>query len=721
MNQVRLISQITKTTLFLYLFCVFSTPTLAYENQLLQTSSNIWQYNTQSLSSFLDFIFKGRGGDPSSADLISTTLNEYEISELDKLYKENHTQLTQNLEKPIFKILDGDTQTTELSEKIEETKKNADGLFSSVQNLKSRILILQNKWPELSVEEIKSELTSLSSIFNQDLGGKGSNILTATSWLKNSWDSPILLNLSDKTQATQSQIDNLLNDVLTNGKISNPYVLEPIISHINELDQLIGTPLSESIDPNLYGFIRKTQEQLNNFERLSADGILILSESKSHPSKNQSAAIENLRSKILSSNLVPSANVFFSANTESTTNQVLELLALIDTNKVLLGNQTGQVISNVWLEEGSIIFRLVAVNTSRTQIHEKVLKLLLPSELKKEQVMSSSPEIIINHDSTENALVATADVILAPLESRTFFVEVKDVWNFNPVEIAGLKEQLKSLVDALRNTSGSTTAMATEKDINTILNKIELRQREAITPETRISSYRELVIEINSVEQKISSLKTLLMQSQSTGMVAGLTSGFRATSIKGLLLFLITSIVFFTLYTRALKTDFRNGNHRALQVGESLNFTKSHHSLTTRRRSGSGINWTIRVVIITLLSAGIGSLITSMAIKVRKIKAVNISQATISQSESSPIKEKQVLGSTSDSKPTPKKYPYEASVTPSKSDDIPVRSSPSISSPQISSIEHQTPITIFKKTGQWVQIMDNQNNGWWVNEGFVSQ
>jgi hypothetical protein len=57
-------------------------------------------------------------------------------------------------------------------------------------------------------------------------------------------------------------------------------------------------------------------------------------------------------------------------------------MAIVDTNKLLLAANTGQTVKNIWLEEGSIVFRSVAINPSHTISQKVAVKYYLPTELK---------------------------------------------------------------------------------------------------------------------------------------------------------------------------------------------------------------------------------------------------------------------------------------------------------------------------------------------------
>ena len=640
--------------------------------------------------------------------LYSVTLSDTE--EINNIIAQNKLRLENLNSKPVFRLLDEGSNTLKLSDKLDQTKVAAANIYSGIQNLKNRILLLAIKWPDISDSEVKSELTSLSSIFTQDTNQKNSSLASTTEWLKSSWDNPTITNLMDEAQTAQSQIDNLLNDVITGGKINSATVLDPIIARISKLDELVGSSLATATDPSLFGFIRKTSDQIDIFDKQSAEGIRILTSINDNPSIDMNYDIEQLKSSIIGTNLIPNANLFFTSSKDpnATPNSVLGLLALIDTNKKLLSGKTGAPIQHLWLEEGSIVFRLAVSNPNRTQIGNATIKFSLPEEINKDQVISLDKEISLVFDPKENALVGSGEIVLTPLETRTFMIEVEDIWNFNPREIENLHLQVEGLIQTLKYKPSYSQALLIKKDVENALNKIENQQRLALTPETKIVAFRQSSQELNKIEQTISSLKGLVLGAQSSSGIFNITEGLRTHSLQGLLILIISSAIFIYIYIQSLQSEprigFRNRAQPTPRNTAPTNIQKQEHTKPRLHRLA-------RIVIITMISGGIGSIGTSLALKT----FTPLSQKTVSQND--PVT---VLGTNTDAN---RKYPYEAEIVPPKEGDIPIRTSPSVTSPQISSLKEARTVSVFKKVDQWVMIMSpnekTNNNGWWINETYL--
>lgn len=682
--------------------------------------ADIWNNSTRSLTSFGDLISNIWSKDSrtlTNSDTVSSTTNTANIAETKQVVKETRLLLEQLINKPIVKTFIDENPTPVLSVKIEQTKTATATLYSGVQNLKSRSLLLEEKWPTLTEDEIKSELNTLSSIFTQDIGQKDSNLIATTNWLKTSWNSPIMLDISDQAQIAKTQIDNLLSDIDLYGKPNDTDSFTNTLSHIQQLDDLIGTSLATSTDITLYGFIKKTSDRVAYLDTQSGEAIKILMEIKKDNNIDHTSDIARLTNDIISGNQLLGIDLFFSKsvkNTDTLTNKVLSLLAIVDTNRLLLASNTGQAVKNIWLEEGSIIFRSVAINPSHYISQKVSVKFFLPTEIKKEQIINHDPELTISYDSVENSLFASGDITLAPDETRTFLVEVEDIWNFKQEEINSLKIQVNDLTSVLKNTSYFAQATSIKSDIIVTLDKIMLRQNQAVTPENRIQTYRESSLEMNGVEEKINSLKDLVAQSNAAGGFLGFVGGVQSVSLWGIVLIIIAGFVFLTLYLNALRAEGKLSkvSETVAPKSESSldeNKEKDYQAPTHRHReTGHRLGHKItRVASIVLLAVGIGSIGVSSLVKASQSHTVALI---------SPAPDATVLGAKDNS------YPYQTSLKLPNVGSIPIHSLPSITAPKISSLKETGKIYVFRLLDNWAQIGMSEkdtDNGWWINTMYL--
>ncbi len=702
-------NNILKIFVFVSFIFLSASPTYATDHTLNSIFRNIWKYNNLSLTN-LNRLFNPPSN-PTISDIKSS-----DISDLNQVVKQNKIVLEEIINKPIYKILGDDIPEIKLQDKIDETTAATSNLFSGVQNLKSRTQLLAKKWPELTENDIKSELTIISSIFTQDLNQKDSNIIATTNWLKNSWDSPLMVNLSDEAQATQSQFGNLLNDTISFGKFSSANVLVSALDHIRKFEDLVGTSLAKSTDQSLYGYLKRMTDQVSLYESLTQDGMKILSEISEDPSINQSAPIYRLNSAVLGINHVPSPAVFFStvATPLANENKILDLLALVDTNKILLSGKTGQVIKNIWMEKNeNIIFKAIATNTSRTQSQKVMVRFSLPAEINNEQLINHDPVLAVNYDRIESSLVVSAELLLDPLETKSMMVEVEDIWRFNPSELASLKNEVSDITSYFSNTQESLKVSELKNEIVTSVDKIIKDQLLAITPESKISTFRESSLELNRIEGKIISLKSLALGSNANESVLGISGTFKTVPFKGIIIFVLLSVAFWAVYSNALKHEpiiNKPDLHKhSSTVSVQKKYPFHHRNIPTSK--GSRVT---KMIVITLISGGIGAIVMSLA-----LKTTSNNRAITIKTENETTT--QIFGAVSDE--SPKKFPYVSQTLPPKSGTISVHSLPSASSSVVTSLDKSQTITIFKKIGHWVLIADlkdkNKLDGWWIHDSFL--
>jgi len=695
----------------------------SYENRSLTSFgtlvADIWNYSTRSLSTFGNLVTDIWSRDSrtlTSTDSASVTASISEIKEIKKIIQDNRLVLEQLVNKPIVKTFIDENPLPDLSVKLEQTKTAATNLYSATQNLKSRANLLSQKWTTLSESETKSQLKDLLVILKQDNNQKDSNTIATTNWLKTSWNSPILLNLSDQAQAAQSQLENLQNDINLYGKGDDGDVFSPALSHIQKFDEFVGTSLATSDDLNLFGFIKKVSEQIAYLDEKHAQGVEILTEIKKDKTKDQSAIIAAYTNEILNSNQLPQVDSFFIKtikNTNTPTNKVLGLMAIVDTNKLLLAANTGQTVKNIWLEEGSIIFRAVAINPSHTLTQKVNIKYYLPTELRKEQIIKYDPELKIDYDPVEDALYASGEITLVPNETRTFLVEVEDIWSFKQEEIDSLKTQVNELTTLLKNTGSFAQATSIKSDIVVTLDKILLRQNQAVSPENRIQTYRESLLEMNGIEQKIISLKELVVKSGTNSGVFGFFGGVQTITLWGIILIVVAGFAFLTIYLSALRSESKLKKAEQTEVVESAleqHDALYHPTLKYRHRETKHhpLHRVARIASIVLLVSGFGSIAASMTIKAAQGRPITLI---------SPSPNAVVLGTASDDK-----YPIETHLKLPDSGKVPVRSAPAITAPEIMSLIDVDKVYVFRIIDGWAQVGLSDKDSdkiWWVNMQYL--
>ncbi|MFZ2202171.1 MAG: hypothetical protein WAV56_02120, partial [Microgenomates group bacterium] len=533
-------------------------------------ASDVWGYSSRSLSGFgtliADIWNHGTrtitGGAISSVTSDNTTIvTKEDVRVITQSLSETKTKLEQIINKPIVKT-SIEENSSGLESKIDRTKNAATRLYAGTTNIKSHIQLLSLQWPILSTLDIQNELTILAQTVNEDNDKKDSSVLALSHWLKDAWGNGLTLEISDQVETINSKITSLKRNLELSGKagiVTYPSPLDSILAHADRLTAVIGDISASDKEQSLYGFIKRTTQLAASLEQERKTLGAVLGNWASLPEKEQSQTIASLTTQVMAINQVPNGQNLLENkirnNKNTLKNKLLSLLALIDTNRIFLTANVGQSIQNVWLEEGSIIFRAVVTNPSKTISQSVPLKYYLPTEVKKEQIIKIDPELTVEYDAVENAFFAAGLVELAPEETKTFTVEVEDTWAYSEEVINAYKKQTEDLLDPLKNTSFFAQGASLKSDINVTLEKIMARQKQATAPEARIRAHRESALEMVGVEEKILALKQLVSQAGSVGSIFGFVGGVQSVAVWGLIIILVSGFVFLASYMRALRFE----------------------------------------------------------------------------------------------------------------------------------------------------------------------
>ncbi len=134
---------------------------------------------------------------------------------------------------------------------------------------------------------------------------------------------------------------------------------------------------------------------------------------------------------------------------------------------------------------------------------ETPVKYYLPEELTPEDIITTG-SLKIEYDIEHGAYAAIGNFTLNPKESRTFKIEVKDIWRVDPDEIVILKEQVNSNLRMLEDSefyeSGSILAKSMVKKLDYIL---ERQSKFAANIERRIEEYRANIQSLSELKNNI--------------------------------------------------------------------------------------------------------------------------------------------------------------------------------------------------------------------------
>jgi len=234
--------------------------------------------------------------------------------------------------------------------------------------------------------------------------------------------------------------------------------------------------------------------------------------------------------------------------------------AIVDVNRRLLEKVSNQPVIKVWLEKGSIIFKVMITNPSEVISQTVPLKYYLPKELKERDVIEMDQGLELKYDPEKEVFFFFCSFELKPKETKIFSVRTADVWQISDEEVESLRNQAEELFGPLRNTAYFGQGASLKADINAALDKIVRIQKEAQTPEAHILAYREALEEKESIEAKIDSLKELLAASGASTGLLGSIAGINTTGTWGIILVVIVGIGFLAgMFGKRKKTAVKDG------------------------------------------------------------------------------------------------------------------------------------------------------------------
>ncbi len=153
------------------------------------------------------------------------------------------------------------------------------------------------------------------------------------------------------------------------------------------------------------------------------------------------------------------------------------------------------------LAAGNITINLVAANASTTETRKVPVVYYLPRELDTEDVINTGG-LDLDYDIDKSSYYLNGSVELAPKESKTIKIEVKDVWRVELEEVDTLKKQIEDNLNTLKKTqyyeSGQTLRDRMFEKLDYILQQ---QQNYSQDVERRIEEYRAYVNDINTIRK----------------------------------------------------------------------------------------------------------------------------------------------------------------------------------------------------------------------------
>lgn len=560
----------------------------SYSSRTLSTFgtlvSDIWSHSTRSITSFgtlasdiwnnstrtLTGVDLSSGSIATKSDvdrvksevsnIIATTsgsldLNNAKLDRIDKNTKENRLLLEQVINKPIIQNFLEDDQTPNLQVKLDQTKNISTQLYITTSRIGGKLGLLRLKWNQATNKELIVLLDEVSTFIGTEKSS--STLVGGISSLKKSWNMALLEDMYLQSGAMKTKLASLNEEVHLYGKSKMAYDdLQQIILSFSRIENGLGTAKDTAKQNTFFGRIDHIKKLALEFDKNTAEIDTLLAHWKSF-----TPAVIKQKAQVLAENITPLNSIsqaVISVDGATTDKQLknkfLEMKGVIDTNRKLLARSSEKPLINMWLEEGSIVFKSIITNPSSLISQTVPMKYYLPKEVTKESVLHVDEGLEVEYDNEKDQLFVSGNFDLTPEETRTLSVTVDDtIFSITEEQIASVRSQADQLAEPLKKTSFFAQSVTLKSDIDVALNKVVQLQKNAVTPDGRIRSYREARIEFEGAQVKVDKLKDLVTQAGSAGSLMGFVGGAQVLAVWGLIIIFIAGFVFLVIYMRVLK------------------------------------------------------------------------------------------------------------------------------------------------------------------------
>ena len=152
-----------------------------------------------------------------------------------------------------------------------------------------------------------------------------------------------------------------------------------------------------------------------------------------------------------------------------------------------------------------VYINILAVNGTDEK-KEKDVKEYLPSELRSEDILDTG-ELSATYDATKGAYYVHGKISLDAKETKTIKVLVRDIWEFKPEDVAGIKEQIDASIVRLNGTEYYDYALIKKENLLKRLDFVVDEQNRTEDVGTRIDRFRVYSSEMERIRANSLSVK----------------------------------------------------------------------------------------------------------------------------------------------------------------------------------------------------------------------
>lgn len=525
---------------------------------------DVWDNSSRTLSGFGDLVSNVWSN--SSRTLTGGgTATDTSIANLQSDMNDVKNLLEQLVNKPVIENFI--EEVPDLGKKLDESKVTASQLYVNTEYLVSKSALLTAKWKSLSAEEIADTLEELGTLVGSEGDSLTDNsIYGRIIWVNKSWGFDISKDMISKTGNIAGTIKRIQMSLDSNPQTVPAKDLKALVADAKGLENLIGDISNTKSEKTLFGNVKRVTELAGSLNQKDEQLAGVLGSWNTLSSKDKAIKIAEARRGVTAINQLPKltsvlgVSVSSNASDKEMKNKILAYKGIISSNKVYLAKDAGKPFSNIWIEEGSMVFKTLITNPSSSISQEVPLKYYLPPEIKEESILEVDDGLTVKYDTEKNQYFVEGTFTVAAGSSKTLSVRVNDIWVISKEEVAGLKKQGEELAGTLKGTAFYAQGITLKSDIDVSLNKVLSLQELASTPEEKIRAYREAQIELLSVKEKLDSLTGLAAQGSSASSMFGFVGGSQTLAVWGLIIVIVGGFIWLGTSMKMIQVGGKDKN-----------------------------------------------------------------------------------------------------------------------------------------------------------------
>ena len=506
--------------------------------------ADIWAYPDRALTSFGTLI----------SSIWSAPTRQLTSGNLD-----NGTSLatTENINTIGSSLAVISAQVSVVQTDVTSVNSKVDALTTTVNTIQTTTNNILAKWSTYNILDILNYVDSIEvQMGNNTQTCSDNSIFGQIKCIQDKWGTESAATIyaaANNAYATATSIRSELN---FNGKSTTAYdEMIALKSYVDTIESSIGSESDTSASASIFGRVKQVREAVDAIDNSTLDLNDLLAKWGDYSATDIYDKVKNLSSDISGLNNVSNVTTILNTNTTNITeikNQVLAMRAILSVNKTMLESLSNRPIIKTWLEDGSIIFKHLITNPSKFFDQDVPFTYYFPPEVKENNIIKKSDSLEIKYDASKSVYYASGNFKLKPNDSIIVDIEVEDIWTIPLEKINSLKKQADELFTPLKNTSYFAQGTTLHSDIFASLDRIVALQKTVKLPEDKIKVYNETKIEMESINRKLESLKTIVTSAGSVGTLSGFIGGIQTMAVWGIIVIMVAGFVLLGLYIRSL-------------------------------------------------------------------------------------------------------------------------------------------------------------------------